>query len=92
MDWDAILMAVNSDPTKPLNEGGVKIVKSVQRGVTWSNSNNSYQTLAINEVDIKKSIVVSSTNSGYIRLTSATSLQAYIPSSGAVSWEVVEFY
>ena len=30
MDWDAILMAVNSDPTKSLNEGGVKIVKSRQ--------------------------------------------------------------
>ena len=52
MDWDAILMAVNSDPSKPLNEGGVKIVKSVQRGVGNATS------IAIDEVNPDKCIVL----------------------------------
>ena len=90
MSWGEV-KKINSDMNTPLNEGGVKIVKSVQRGRAGANSNNSYQTFAINEVDIKKSIVVSSTYSSYIWLKSSTSLEAYIP-SGGLSWEVVEFY
>lgn len=63
---------INSDPRTPLNEGGVKIVKSVQWGnfnTTKSNNNNDtstqYLSVAISEVDLEKSIVILDGGSAY---------------------------
>ena len=48
------LKKINSNETKPLNEGGVKILKSVQRGVTSGAGN-----ITINAVDMSKTVVIS---------------------------------
>lgn len=67
MLWAAIKKAINSDLNVPLNEGGVKIVKSVQRGnyegdyvADWGSANpdSSNRTIKINEVDLNKAILI----------------------------------
>ena len=77
MSWSEV-KKVNSNLNTPLNEGGVKIVKSVQRGfLPRSSGTTSYsyngvyfytKTLSINEVNPEKSIILingSNDNSGY---------------------------
>ncbi len=56
MSW-AEAKKINSDPMTPLNEGGVKIVKSIQRGSFTSNQKGTEKTVAISTVDASKSHV-----------------------------------
>lgn len=72
MSWGEIRKAVNSDLNTPLNEGGVKIVKSVQWGnINTNKSNNNsdtstqYLTVGISEVNTEKSIVILDGGTGY---------------------------
>lgn len=67
MLWAAIKKAINSNLNVPLNEGGVKIVKSVQRGnyegdyvADWGSNkpDSSNKTIKINEVDLDKAILI----------------------------------
>ena len=56
-----LLTVVNSDPMTPLNEGGVKIVKSVQRGISTGAGmtvSGEGQTITISEVDPNKCLVL----------------------------------
>ena len=53
MSW-AEVKKINSDLNVPLNEGGVKIVKSVQRGI----SNGSTTSIAISEVNPDKCMLL----------------------------------
>ena len=71
MSWAEIKKVINSDLNKPLNEGGVKIVKSVQRGKVNHCTTSSidtdfkvdptdygiYMDITINSVNTSKSIV-----------------------------------
>ena len=101
MDWDAILMAVNSDPSKPLNDGGVKIVKSRQIGRFTRPNDNTYQnfSIAISEVNPLKCIVqISCSNSdagsSIISFTNTTLNVATCFARGAetYTYEITEFY
>lgn len=51
--WSAIKKAINSNINVPLNEGGVRIVKSVQRGTASGN-----KTITISAVNVNKSIII----------------------------------
>lgn len=85
-----------------LKNGGMPIVKSVQRGVAYISKNNDLN-IAINAVDPNKCIVITSGTSGYngsschysyVKSLEATKLtlgnNQY--SNAAMSWEVVEFH
>ena len=57
MSWSEV-KKVNSNLNTPLNEGGVKIVKSVQRGVVKNISAPSVLTININAINVNKSIII----------------------------------
>lgn len=60
MSWGEV-KKINSNMNVPLNEGGVKIVKSVQRGVSTGAGmtvSGSGQTITISEVDPNKCSVI----------------------------------
>ena len=99
-----LLTVVNSDLVRPLNEGGVKIVKSVQRGISKGNTTS----IAISEVNPDKCLVVLNGllyeySALYLPiLLSLTSTSLKIVSSNVSSnagndgwrwsWQVIEFY
>ena len=98
MSWAEIKKAINSDLNKPLNEGGVKIVKSVQRGTS-----SIPASITISSVNPSKSIVIvqggsySSNYSGAAYGTMDTSgtgitLSTSSSEKGRCSWQVIEFY
>lgn len=102
MSWGEV-KKVNSDLTMPLNEGGVKIVKSIQKGTVTPNGTTS---VTINKIDPAKTIVIlqnskAGNSAGQLNMASLVSLtettfsvtttyDGWNPSS--VSWQVVEFY
>lgn len=57
MSWSEV-KKVNSNLNTPLNEGGVKIVKSVQRGVVKNTSAPCIFTININAINVNKSIII----------------------------------
>ena len=75
---------VNSDFSKPLNEGGVKVVKSVQRGVTSAAGN-----VTISAVNMAKTLVVSSSkgSTGYVASRGTFSGSTTGQLSGTVSYQ-----
>lgn len=54
MNWGAVTK-INSDLNVPLNEGGVKIVKSAQRGFVTKHTTSSDSTLTINIAKVNPS-------------------------------------
>ena len=103
MSWGEV-KKINSDLNTPLNEGGVKIVKSVQRGI----SNGSTTSIAISEVNPDKCLVILNgsilqNDAAYmygvlISSLTSTSLSVRNPyttggsESMYWSWQVIEFY
>ena len=107
MSYAEIKKTINSDFSTPLNEGGVKIVKSVQRGIvnTPSRSTDLYGSVnvTINSVDISKSIVLvkgrglgsSSGDQSIGKFVNNTTISVsgwFSFSSYEISWQVIEFY
>lgn len=96
MNWGAV-KKVNSDLTTPLNEGGIKVVKSVQRGVgaTTDECLGSGLIINISPVDLEKSICLGAVRAGSIRVSFSKSDAIRIVSDENnvdFYWQVVEFY
>lgn len=105
MSYAEIKKTINSDFSTPLNEGGVRIVKSVQRGINTTVGNSAKSVdITISAVDVNKSIVIVDFNSdansnkqrpiGYFTSSTVLHLEAYEPIDFGVvtSWQVIEFY
>ena len=96
-----LLTVVNSDPMTPLNEGGVKIVKSVQRGISTGAGmtvSGEGQTITISEVDPNKCLVlINGTVLSSLKSTSLTVASSMTTNNegnytARFSWQVIEFY
>ena len=106
MSW-AEVKKVNSNLNTPLNEGGVKIVKSIQRGVVKGTGSFCY-TININAINVDKSIIIvesamsdrdstssSSNQSANGMILSSTQIRISIDRSSSpfsAIWQVIEFY
>lgn len=84
MSWAEIKKAVNSNLDVPLNEGGVKIVKSVQSGSATGSA-----TITISSVNVSKSIVILNARSAHNTSYSAVfGTGAYVSSFSSTSISV----
>lgn len=106
--WAEIKKAINSNLNVPLNEGGVKIVKSVQRGIVDSSALPCPYTINVNEINPEKAIVIF--DSGHAKgdgtyadpcllSVGSTSFQvggkattAGMTHAMSFSWQLIEFY
>lgn len=91
MSWSEV-KKINSDPMTPLNEGGVKIVKSVQRGRLSIVSNPNSVKVNINPVDMNKAIVFISLAVSNPNETYSVSFERIITSANISSSTQIEFY
>lgn len=104
MSWSEI-KKVNSYLSTPLNEGGVKIVKSVQRGVMYTvGSFQGTKEITIKQVDVEKSLVIldTSTDTSTFYGASLDSFESEkivlkfktvgTSNENRFSWQVIEFY
>ena len=107
MSYAEIKKTINSDFSTPLNEGGVKIVKSVQRGINTTVGDSAKSVdITISAVDVNKSIVIieariSTTDDrfkpiGYLTSSTILHLESMEIDSYrdtvTTSWQVIEFY
>ena len=103
MSWSEV-KKVNSNLNTPLNEGGVKIVKSVQRGILKSTGSTFKYTININAINVNKSIIIVETalvtedsadanSSASGTILSSTQIQIAVSNTPrSAFWQVVEFY
>ena len=98
MSWSEV-KKINSDPMTPLNEGGVKIVKSIQKGVVTTFKVDETISIPISTIDPDRSIVLISAltsggNSivGGCYVTEKTENSFSVTTWNKFSWQVVEFY
>ena len=105
MSWSEV-KKVNSNLNTPLNEGGVKIVKSVQRGVVKNTGSPYNYTININNINVNKSIIIVEATmltddlmaashwfaNGMILSSTQIRISVAGVSSGSAIWQVVEFY
>lgn len=116
MSWAEVKKAINSDLSTPLNtlitnaknaimaNGGIKAVKSVQRGTISLNS-QSGGSATISAVNMSKSVVISDfsysidnySNNNNVYLSSSTSVTVQCTTAGRYDiptaiWAVIEFY
>lgn len=107
MSWSEV-KKINSDLTTPLNKGGVKIVKSVQRGLFELDKRYTIiwdYTIPINEVDPEKCLVIiddqnmAKSNNMYGKVLISLSNTEFTINAAAdssngtrISWQLIEFY
>lgn len=98
MSWPDV-KKINSDLHTPLNEGGVKIVKSIQKGVVTTFTVDQTISIPISTIDPDRSIVlISALTSGAASIVGGCYVTEKKENSISVtvwnkfSWQVVEFY
>ena len=103
-----VVYAYVQEQLNNLANGGISVIKSVQRGTSIIESGDSSREIRINPVNVNKAMVnylgFTSTSGdgssdhryrGYVRLVDSTTVRIYRANSGGdftYSWEVIEFY
>ena len=103
-----VIYAYIQEQINNLANGGISVIKSIQRGVSTIENGDSSRSITINPVNVNKTMVsylgFTSTSGdttsdhryrGYIRLVDSTTIRISRANSGGdftYSWEVIEFY